>query len=235
MNVKNVTAKSSLEQLTKRGYIDYLQFDYEHVSIDTYLSMLCSHKATYRSLAARGLRSHILKKKVVDALLIALQKEKALYTKIEITDTLKFGNKKTLEEMLPYLGIIGNNQHTVLPNKVSKKKTYPLPRDIIARTIAHMNPILLPFLIEQLNTSSLKQVRELVDAIGFMAYRNQKKSAKLFVPLLTYYENCNDLIVRWKLVTCFSAFLPFSKDYLIYLSKEDSLLNKEAKRSLSFE
>lgn len=234
MNVKNVAAKSSLRQLAQRGYIDYLHFDYEHVSVNNYLEMLQSNIAVERSLAARGLKVHILKAKVADALLEALQKEKALYTKIEITDSLKCGNKKILLKMLPYLSKIGNNQYDMLPDKVSKKKTYPLPRDIIARTIAHMNPIQISTLIDYLLVCETKQARELIDAIGFMAYHNQYKSAKTFAKLMNYYEKSTDIVIRWKMITCFSAFLPYSKEYLIFLSKEDNLLGKEALRSLSF-
>ena len=40
--------------------------------------------------------------------------------------------------MVEYLGQIGNNQHKVLPTNGFNKKSYPLPRDIIARTLAHM-------------------------------------------------------------------------------------------------
>lgn len=234
MNVKSATAKSSLRQLAQRGYIDYLHFDYEHVDIASYLTMLQSKVAVERSLAARGLRPHILKAKVADALLEALQKEKALYTKIEITDSLKCGNKKVLLKMLPYLGKIGNNQYDMLPDRVSKKKTYPLPRDLIARTIGHMNPIQLPVLIDYLQTCEIKQARELIDAIGFMAYHNNCKSAKVFASLMNYFENSKDIVIRWKMITCFSAFLPYSKEYLLYLSNEDDLLGKEAMRSLSF-
>ncbi|NBK99531.1 MAG: hypothetical protein EOM50_16235 [Erysipelotrichia bacterium] len=234
MNVKNATVKSSLTTLAKRGYIDYLHFDFERVDINHYLTMLNSTYAIERSLAAKGLRKHVLKAKVSEALLNAFTTETALYTKIEIAKTLKSGNKKTLQAMLPYLAKIPNNQYEILPAQVSKKKSYPLPRDMIARTIAHMNPIYLPYLIDYLLTCECKQARELIDAIGFMAYRNQCKSAKLFATLKQYFESSKDEIIRWKMITCFSAFLPYSKDDLIYLSNEDDLLGKEAVRSLSF-
>lgn len=234
MNVKNTTSKSSIQQLANRGYIDYLHFDYNHYDVDTFLSMLQSKTAIERSIAARGLSSHVLKRKVVEALLEALAKEKALYTKIEITNSLKKGNKITLITMFKYLGKIGNNQYVMLPKQVSKKKTYPLPRDIIARTIGHMNPNLFPYLIDYLPSCPLIQARELIDAIGFMAYHSSNNNKKAYKVLMKYFEKSDDPVIRWKIVTCFSAFLPLSKEYLTYLSNEDDLLGKEANRSLSF-
>ena len=56
--------------------------------------------------------------------------------------------------MVEYLGQIGNNQHTVLPTNGFNKKSYPLPRDIIARTLAHMKEDILPVLMDVLKTNN---------------------------------------------------------------------------------
>ncbi|AMP21045.1 hypothetical protein AZF37_07605 [endosymbiont 'TC1' of Trimyema compressum] len=163
-----------MDKLEKRGYLDK---DYLPHSLSTtaLLKSLESAKPQARTAAAYLLseRQDIDEASLAKPLLKTLQFEKALYTKIELCRTLEKGSSATINEILPYLGIIGNNQHHSLPARVSKKQSYPLPRDIIARTIGHMKPENISTLFKGLKNLPLEQTRELIDAIGFLCFYNQ--------------------------------------------------------------
>lgn len=77
-------------------------------------------------------------------LLEQLAQEKCLYTRLAICETLEKGTEETAEKMLPWLGRIGKNQYKALPDKVSAKKSFPLPRDLIARSLARMDMAVFP-------------------------------------------------------------------------------------------
>lgn len=79
---------------------------------------------------------------------MAYEKQGVVFLKI--CNTLEKGNLKTAEQMIPYLGRIGHNQHLCLLNKVLKKSSYPLPRDIIARSLGKMDGTILPALLKVL-------------------------------------------------------------------------------------
>ena len=57
-----------------------------------------------------------------DELLQQLEKEKCLYTRIAICETLEAGDQRTAEKMALYLGRIGTNQYKTVPETVSAKK-----------------------------------------------------------------------------------------------------------------
>lgn len=56
-----------------------------------------------------------------DELLQQLEKEKCLYTRIAICETLEAGDQRTAEKMALYLGRIGTNQYKTVPETVSAK------------------------------------------------------------------------------------------------------------------
>lgn len=133
---------SSRENLRKRGMI-------EQIDIDSIISLSYSELISLidsKSSIERSASIHLLSNKVscdnedfVAVLLKRLSIEKSLYTKIEICNALEKGSEKTARQMVQYLGCIGNNQHRWLPDRISKKISYPLPRDIIARSLGKMN------------------------------------------------------------------------------------------------
>ena len=65
-----------------------------------------------------------------------------------------------------YLAKIGKNQYKELPSEPSRKKSYPLPRDIIARTLAKMDTSIMPFLMKVLKEDDLSKISEVIDAIN---------------------------------------------------------------------
>ena len=226
--------KSCIEDLQKRGYADNAEIiKAKSLSQESLLTMLCSDNAVNRTIAAYNLSA--LNEAVVDKLLNQLCIEKCLYTKIAICESLKKGNVAVAEKMLMYLGKIGNNQYKQLPNKVSAKKSYPLPRDIISRTIGKMNIEIFALLIDSFNILDVLKVSELLDAVGYMAFYNPELVNNNNVKVICgvaekYYEN--DLIA-WKTLQCLSAFPVLSSvKFLQNFYDRDDILGKEAKRSL---
>lgn len=233
--------KSSKESLEKRGLVEENdKIKYLTMPIDELFKYMNSDKATERTSAIYAL-SRIYKcdeEKIISELLKRLSIEKALYTKIEICNALEKGNEKTAEMMVCYLGKIGNNQHKILPLKVSEKKSYPLPRDIIARTLAKMNTNILLTLMKILETEEKDKISEALDAIGFMIFYNKDLATldnlNVIINVLKKYKNCEMIV--WKVTLCLSAF-PISKSIEILEEIEESqysqVIVNEAKRSLN--
>ncbi len=228
--------KSTILDLESRGYIDNIDLrPYERLTKDILLEQLNSTCAIDRSIAA-NLLSTYLDCKVAIALLQRLNSEKALYTKIEICKTLESGDVNTAKEMMKYLGKIGNNQYCTLPTSSSKKKSYPLPRDIIARSLARMSLSIFPLLLARLDIDDPRYISELVDAIGFMVFYNQELATNdvLHVILNTMDKNKMNAVVYWKCITCLSAFPTSESLYVLAkIDKESSgLIKQEAKRGI---
>lgn len=231
--------KSDLERLKNRGMP--LEEDVkllENKSLKELIKCLNDDDAIIRTSAAINLKQYINKNKVCSSLLLQLSKEKSLYTKIAICETLQNGNIDSAKEMINYIGKIGDNQYKKLPEKVSLKKTYPMPRDIIARTLSKMNIDIFPILIGILEGDDLIKIYEVIDAVGFMVFHNKDlsndKNLNYIINLIKKYKD--NKLVLWKCITCLSAFnLEKSKDTLNSFVNNDNkdIFSLEAKRSLS--
>ena len=231
--------KSDLERLKNRGMP--LEEDVkllENKSLKELIKCLNDDDAIIRTSAAINLKQYINKNKVCSSLLLQLSKEKSLYTKIAICETLQNGNIDSAKEMINYIGKIGDNQYKKLPEKVSLKKTYPMPRDIIARTLSKMNIDIFPILIDILEGDDLIKIYEVIDAVGFMVFHNKDlsndKNLNYIINLINKYKD--NKLVLWKCITCLSAFnLEKSKDTLNSFVNNDNkdIFSLEAKRSLS--
>lgn len=173
---------------------------------------------------------------LTNRLIQILIEEKSLYTKIEICLALQEGKEETAKLLIAYLGKIGENQHKKIPSRSSRKKSYPLPRDIIARTLAKMDTCISPLLHDELMSNDEDKLAKLIDSIGFMTfYNNQLASKNHFNKLLNLYNKTENILIQWKLIICFSAFpIKQSKEKLKSIIKENkhSLLVEEANRSL---
>lgn len=235
--------KSSILNLRKRGYIDDLDLkEYENYSSDELLLLLNSKEAYKRSIGAKLLSNFNKNNDFTPIFLEKLKTEKSIYTRLIISKSLECGDVNTLKLMFDYISIIGTNQHKKLPKLPSKKKSYPLPRDIISRIIGKMSPTIFPTLLnELLRLSSMEDIgrlSELVDAIGFMAFYNKnlvnEDNLNIILKVLKKFED-NELVL-WKFTICLSAFpLDSSFDVLNNLkNSHNSLIKNEAIRSLSF-
>ena len=212
--------KTEKNKLYERGYIDSdLLSKYVGYTEKELLNLLKSSFAYERSVAV-----HLLAVKpnsvelYTEKILKLLEKERKLYTKLEIMHFLEKGNEQTVKWMIPYLEKIGKNQYKEVPNRPSYKMSYPLPRDIIARILANMDPELLPLLLQVLKTGDITQKREIIDAIGFMIfYHPQTATKENLILILDFFGNNKDDLLKWKLLILLSSF-PF-EETIYFLEK----------------
>jgi HEAT repeat protein len=197
---------------------------------DELLELLKSQVAIERTIGARvlGHRGH----EFAEFLFTALESEQKLYPRIEICNALtKFG-AYSVNGLVKRLGKIGKNQHRIPAIEPFKKKSYPLPRDIAARTLIRIGPIALPALCEVLKADNPSEISEAIDAIGFICYPGGQYN--YLKPLMDCYNTfkSNDL-VRWKIIRAMSAF-PASRKFLeIQLPFESNpAIKQEIERSI---
>ena len=231
--------KSSTDQLKSRGYItiEDVESRMNHTKSE-WLEMIHSKEAYQRTIAVKLLSEKSdVDDELMQLFLQRLTQEKKLYTKIELCDALAKGGVPAAKLMVHYLGQIGNNQHQALPTKAFNKNSYPLPRDIIARTLAHMNPDVLPTLLDILQTNRLPAIREVIDAIGFICfYNNLHTNSQISDALMLCLKNyAHDDVIRWKLVRSFESFNDSDVIHtLVNIEQNDSqqIIRGEARRSL---
>lgn len=231
--------KSSKEQLKNRGYITIEDTnDYAFFSKNELLELLKSKEPYKRTIAINLLSNkNELDNEMINLFCNMLLDEKKLYTKIELCNALSKASVEAAKIMVNYLGVIGDNQYKELPNKEFNKKSYPLPRDIIARTLAHMSVDVLPEIIRILKTNNIMAIREAIDSIGFICFYNHNSySESILNDLISCFnEYIKDEIIRWKIVRAFGSFNSKTIiDILINIKENDSkaVIRNEAKRSL---
>lgn len=231
--------KSPDSQLRSRGKITSKDLQqYSNNTKTELLEILKSKEAYKRTIAVKILsEKYNLTDDLIHLFLHTLKQEKKLYTKIELCDALSKGDVQSAKIMVEYLGQIGNNQHTELPTNGFNKKSYPLPRDIIARTLAHMKVDILPVLMDVLKTNNILAIREVIDAIGFICFYNKIHFNTQIVDelILCLNENYNDDIIRWKLVRAFQSFNDINLIHILIENKQNDsqlVIRNEAKRSL---
>lgn len=139
--------------------------------------------------------------------------------------------------MIPYLSKIPNNQHNKLPKKISTKKSYLIPRDLIGRSLSKMNISIFPLILELLNSKNQEIILESIDIFGFMVFYNKTLESlynfRYLEKLFELYGN-NDLIL-WKIVMASSAFRnDYSTDFLIKIKNisNNDIINQEINRSI---
>ncbi|MBO0453244.1 hypothetical protein [Candidatus Enterococcus murrayae] len=214
-------------QRKKRGWVEDSELAaHKNKAVDELTPLLFSKKASERTLAAKLLP---LTCETSDNLLICLKTEPALYTRLAITEKLESGNQTTALKMIDFLAIIGDNQHRS-PAAPSKKKSFPLPRDLMARSLGRMTPEIFPTLLEAADILPLPQLSELIDAIGYMAFYHPALATTENYQRLLQIKNTysNEPLIQWKFLICFSAF-PQSKSLLL---KEEQFA-AEAQRSIN--
>ncbi|MGL4742018.1 MAG: hypothetical protein ACRC41_14665 [Sarcina sp.] len=231
--------KSNLKDLEKRGFIDKTYIEsYSGFSDEKLNELLNSNIPTERTVAI-----HILAKRnrgnleFVQKFIKQLYYEQALYTRLEICRFLEKGDLQVASTLVTHLGKIGNNKHKVLPITVSKKKSYPLPRDIVARILGKMSPEILPVLLDTLHSNEREIVSECFDAIGYLLFYNQEYASEAcfrkVIKMMHKWKN--DEIILWKSIICLSSFR-FNESIRIleYIVEhnEKSIIKDEAIRSL---
>jgi len=206
----------------KRGEISKEDLaNYEKLTIKELIILLNDENSQKRTIAATLLKNKNTKnnKLAIKSLAKAFKIEKALYTRLAISDSLASYGEEAIPYLIDLLGKIGNNQEKELPKKYFDKKSFPLPRDLAARTLAKMGNTPTPFLIELLedysdNYSNFVK-EQAVDAIGAIAYKNNDYRAlyslqDLFLVVnsknLNIFNINDNLTVIWKIVRSLSGF-----------------------------
>lgn len=227
--------KSSVKDLKRRGFVtDEEIAALEGTPQEILLELLHSENAVTRSAAACNLDAAI--ESVAYELLKHLSIEKCLYTRIAICETLEKGDCSTAMQMTKYLGKIGKNQHKEVPDKVSDKKSFPLPRDITARSLGKMRADTFPVLLEVLKERETAKIQEVLDAIGFMVFYNPAlATCENIRPVLALLESYADNpLIEWKVILCLSSFpITESKTVLLQYAGKEGTLGLEAQRSLN--
>ena len=231
---RNYYMKSTEEQLQKRGYLtDEAEQSFEAASFAELLAWLNNPLPTQRTVAARRL-GKILNPKSIEPLCVVLEKEKTLYCKLEICNTLILFGKDAVPHLVQRLGKIDNKQYKTPPKKKFGKKNYPLPRDIFARTLMKIGTDALPELCFVLQSDDTDKISKAIDAIGHICFYDTQKHQDVASLLQQCYQKYadNDLI-KWKLIRAMSAFselLPFLEQQYTRLKSNE--LKQEAERSI---
>jgi len=223
---------SKQEQLEHRGHLDEgAEADYAVLSLGERIELVQGNVPKDRTLGARLLQGYC-EEIVLKSLIKALAKEKKLYSKIEICNTLSLQGENAVKPLIEVMGQVGNNQHKIVSEKEFKKDSYPLPRDIASRTLIRMGAIALPDLLEVLNTNDKKKISEAIDAIGFICFYDY--NADVFTKLkVCYLNNSADDLIKWKIIRAMSSF-PESGSFLLDQKQQlrHERLLKEIDRSL---
>ena len=225
--------KSSTADLESRGYISQMDFEkcIFHDSQDIYHHL--TQAGSIRTAAVRRIRAD-KDPQFIPKLVELLRHEKKLYTKIELCECLAEFGLVALDELIPYLGKIGNNQHKVIGNYDLQKKSYPLPRDIVARIIIRMGPNAFPQLKHVLDSKDHGAISEAIDAVGHISVNYRDYSMEK-ICIRLYHARLSSLI-EWKLIRAFQAF---GSDEVIHILRKicedhdmDIIMRNEAQRSL---
>ena len=168
------------------------------------IELLSDKTPAARTSSAKILESRKCKE-AIRPLCNALKKEKVLYSKIAICSALSAMGEEAAEELIPLLGKIGRNRHEKLPDTGFYKSSYPLPRDIAARTIIRIGPPALKCLKNVLLKGERNSVLEAVDTIGHISFYYKNTSLENDLVEL-YNKSRNDILLRWKILRAFQGF-----------------------------
>lgn len=224
--------KSNIKQLQNRGYAAGEEPDkYRSLNDNEIIDLLKSENAVERTIGAVITGERRIPGSL--PLLCELLKiEKKLYTKIALCEAIEKSGIDSLKYLLPLAGKIGTNQHKKIDLIDLKKKSYPLPRDIVIRIIIRIGPDALPYLKNIIETGTAEQKVEIVDAIGHIAFNyNDCRSKNV---LLSAYNSSDDELLKWKIIRAFQAF--DSEEIIIILEElmngDNKIFRDEAERSL---
>ena len=224
--------KSSINELKSRGFVDKSQINHD-VSVPSLKNLLASETPEKRTLAAIIIQEKNISCLIPD-LILSLKIEKKLYSKIAISEALISFKEKSIENLIPLIGQIGNNQHKKLPTKLFSKDNYPLPRDIIARILSQMSVDVIPILLNEAYKMPRDQLLEAIDVMGNISYYS-KNSESLNLLFNLFEKNRNDKLMIWKIIRAFSAFSDTKIIKELEKVSVDSKIEQhlwEAKRSL---
>jgi len=197
------------------------------------LFLLHSKIPVERSCAAIHLRKY-QSPTVVAKLCHQLAIEKKLYTRIALCETLAECAELSIEPLIGLLGRIGKNLETKIPETGFYKVSYPLPRDIAARTICRLGiAAILPLENFIKSSKDTKALTQAIDAYGHIIYSNKIKCSSSTLQEL-YGKHTNNDFLKYKIIRCLSGIHDgWAKSFLFEIVQTDRKgLRLEALRSL---
>ena len=124
---------------------------------------------------------------LIPTLCKCLANETSLYPRIAISEALGNMGEPAVIPLISLLGKIGDNQEKGLPEKYCDKKSFPLARDMAARTLVKIGKPAIPSLIEQINSGDSFATQQAIDAIGGIVSKTDDQR-----PLLILLQSLND-------------------------------------------
>ncbi|MBF0529832.1 MAG: hypothetical protein HQK55_11305 [Deltaproteobacteria bacterium] len=197
------------------------------------VSLLHSKTATDRSYAAI-LLGNFQDSDTVTQLCRQLSIEKKLYTRIAICKSLVKCADLSIPLLIELLGRIGKNQEDKIPETGFYKTSYPLPRDIAARTICRLGNTAIGPLENFIETSAdTPAIAQALDAYGHIVYTNQTQRSPASLQRLYINQPTHDFL-KYKIARCLSGFHDdWSRSFLFSLLRTGSIGHQlEALRSL---
>lgn len=228
--------QSKIKQINreKRGQItdEYLS-QFNKLSDETLILMLKDENPQKRTAAAKILCRTPNSSNVAN-LCAAMKDEKALYSRIAMSESLGEMGEIAVPNLIELLGVIGNNQEKELPSKYFKKKSFPLQRDLAARTIVKVGRPALPYLIHTItgNPDVFKK-EQAVDTVGGITYKTHDHSAADVI-IQTIIENTGNQgneVLLWKCVRALSGFQKNRKAFDVLME----MLKHEIKPPIQWE
>jgi HEAT repeat protein len=227
--------KKNIKDRERRGQISAKELNlYVEFSTRQLIEMLNHDYAQKRTIAATILGNK-KDNKGIKPLCATLKNEKALYSRIAISEALGKMGEKAVLPLIELLGQIGKNQELKLPIKYFNKGSYPLARDMAARTLIKIGSSANPHLIQIVSEKDGFKTQQAIDALGGIAAKTDNKMA-LPVLIDSIKRYSNNKITLWKIVRALSGFKD-SKEAInplieILKSKSEPAICWEAVRSL---
>jgi HEAT repeat protein len=217
----------------KRGQIESsLLIAFATLSDKELANLLQSELSTERTVGATLLGERKAKEFVVN-LCDALRIEKAIYSRIAICEALESIGKESIEPLSRLLGKIGKNQEIKLPEKYFEKKSYPLIRDIVARTLIRIGEPAIDKLIELSMTKDKYLLSQIIDTLGGLLHATGDLRILDRLTII-FEENRQNELLLWKTIRAFSAIESKETTRLImpFLKHSQSAIRWETIRTL---
>jgi HEAT repeat protein len=232
-----------IEAKARRGEIsesDLQAFIGENRPFEDLISSLNNKNSQRRTLAVRALQSKIgtynerQLEEAVYALAKQLPREKALYSRIAISECLGDIKKPAVKLLIKLLGKIGKNQETKLPEKGFGKDDFQLLRDFAARTLVKIGKPAIQELIKVVENEKDEYIRQqAIDALGALAETTLDYSAKPILRM-NLKSSSKNLVTLWKVIRSLGPFHSpdIVPDLLPFLKHKEAAIRWETARSL---
>lgn len=186
-------------QISKKDLENYIDFKSQDL-----IEMLNDIDPQIRTIAST-LLGYKKDKLSIEPLCASIKKENALYSRIAMSEALGKMGEEAVPPLIKLLGQIGINQETELPKKYFNKKSFPLARDMAARTIIKIGIPAAPYLMKVVQEENIYISQQAIDALGGIAAKTDDHEAlPLLIECLEKYSDDN--LTLWKTIRAISAF-----------------------------